>query len=192
MLINTHILIGRYCYNRCIEEFGLDIDKKRYLYGCIEPDLHRGKYKVSHTYTDSIERMNEYRNLVKDKEVQLEDTSFLLGKMSHYIADYFCKYHLEENFDKDMKEHFAYERVLHKRLKKLLKHNCDECFEDVFDDLKKNVNYLDELEKMRLEYRALEDSHMKDLYFTIKATCYLLYCAQDYIKDLSKSERKLG
>ena len=53
MLINTHLAIGSYCYKLCNERYNLNLNKKRFLHGCIEPDLHKRKNKIKHTYSVS-------------------------------------------------------------------------------------------------------------------------------------------
>ena len=58
--------------------------------------------------------------IIENNDLDINEVSFIIGKIAHYIADCFCKYHLEEYYGKDMKNHFAYEFTLHLMLRKTL------------------------------------------------------------------------
>ena len=105
MLINTHLAIGSYCYKICNEKYNLNLNKKRFLLGCIEPDLHKRKNKIKHTYSVSKDKMLEYKKYIENNDLDINEVSFIVGRIAHYIADCFCKYHLEEYYGKDMKDH---------------------------------------------------------------------------------------
>ena len=98
MLINTHLAIGSYCYKLCNERYNLNLNKKRFLHGCIEPDLHKRKNKIKHTYSVSKDKMLEYKQYIENNDLDINEISFVVGKIAHYIADCFCKYHLEEYY----------------------------------------------------------------------------------------------
>lgn len=188
MLVNTHLLIGSYCYEICNESFGLMLDKKRFLYGCIEPDLHKRKNKIQHTYSISRKRMQKYKTIIENEDINIEKMSFLLGKIAHYIADSFCKYHLEDYYGRDMGKHFIYERELHKRLKDVLRNN-DDILQTILDDLDYFPDYLNKLEDNREQYLSLEENYLHDIYFTLKTTCYLLYASQSNFKRYKSIKR---
>ena len=181
MLINTHLIIGQYCFNLCNEKYDLMLNKRQFLYGCIEPDLHKRKNKIN--YTVSKEKMAEYKEAIENGDMTIDEISFTLGRIAHYIADCFCKYHLEEYYGKDMGKHFMYEITLHKKLKNILRYR-EEIFENVLEDLKKDRDYLEELTLNREEYVSLDEDCINDIYFTIKTTCHLLYMTQVYFGKL--------
>ncbi len=183
MLINTHLIIGQYCFNLCNEKYDLMLNKRQFLYGCIEPDLHKRKNKINHTYTVSKEKMAEYKEAIENGDMTIDEISFTLGRIAHYIADCFCKYHLEEYYGKDMGKHFMYEITLHKKLKNILRYR-EEIFENVLEDLRKDRDYLEELTLNREEYVSLDEDCINDIYFTIKTTCHLLYMTQVYFGKL--------
>ena len=183
MLINTHLIIGQYCFNLCNEKYDLMLNKRQFLYGCIEPDLHKRKNKINHTYTVSKEKMAEYKEAIENGDMNIDEISFTLVRIAHYIADCFCKYHLEEYYGKDMGKHFMYEITLHKKLKNILRYR-EEIFENVLEDLKKDRDYLEELTLNREEYVSLDEDCINDIYFTIKTTCHLLYMTQVYFGKL--------
>ena len=64
MLVNTHLVIGSYCYNLCNKKYNLNINKKRFLAGCIEPDLHKRANKIKHTYSVSKNKMMKGFHLI--------------------------------------------------------------------------------------------------------------------------------
>ena len=183
MLINTHLIIGEFCFNLCNEKYDLMLNKRKFLYGCIEPDLHKRKNKIKHTYTVSKEKMKEYNDLIENGNMNTDEISFTLGRIAHYIADCFCKYHLEEYYGKDMAKHFIYEVTLHKKLKNILRYK-QELFDNVLDDLNEGRDYLEELNINRESYLSLDEDCINDIYFTIKTTCYLLYMTQVYFVNL--------
>lgn len=186
MLINTHLTIGIYCYKLCNEKYNLDLDKKNFLYGCIEPDLHKRENKIKHTYTVSKEKMLEYKEYIESNDLDINEVSFIIGKIAHYIADCFCKYHLEEYYGKDMKGHFLYELTLHRKLKKMLKFNND-IFENILNNIEESRDYLEELKINRRDYLDLEEDCMNDIFYTIKTTCQLLYLTQKYFSKIVES-----
>lgn len=186
MLINTHLAIGSYCYKICNEKYNLNLDKKRFLLGCIEPDLHKRKNKIKHTYSVSKYKMLEYKKYIENNDLDINEVSFIVGKIAHYIADCFCKYHLEEYYGKDMKDHFVYELLLHRTLKKALKEK-DEIFNEILNNINESRDYLDELRINRKEYLDLEEDCLNDVYFTIKTTCQLLYLTQKYFIKIAES-----
>ena len=186
MLINTHLAIGSYCYKLCNERYNLNLNKKRFLHGCIEPDLHKWKNKIKHTYSVSKDKMLEYKQYIENNDLDINEISFVVGKIAHYIADCFCKYHLEEYYGKDMKDHFIYEIALHRVLKKaLIKY--DKVFNKLLDDMNESKDYLEELKLNREEYLDLEEDCLNDIYFTIKTTCQLLYLTQKYLVKIEES-----
>lgn len=179
MLVNTHLAIGLYCYNLCNERYNLGLDKKRFLAGCVEPDLHKRRNKIKHTYSVSKDKMLEYKNYIENNDLDINEVSFIIGKIAHYIGDCFCKYHLEEYYGKDMKNHFAYEFNLHVKLKKTLRNN-GYIFENVLDNMDDSMDYLEELKLTRQEYLSLKEDAVNDILYTTKMICQLLYLTQKH------------
>lgn len=184
MLINTHLIIGQYCYKLCSEKYDLVLNRRQFLYGCIEPDMHKRKNKIKHTYTVSREKMREYKENIENGDMDLEQISFTLGQIAHYIADCFCKYHLEEYYGKDMTKHFMYELALHKKLKNVLRYK-EDMFEEILEDSNQQKDYLEQLVTNRDKYLSLDEDCANDIYFTITTTCYLLYMTQIYFARLA-------
>ena len=186
MLVNTHLAIGSYCYNLCNEKYNLSLNKKRFLAGCVEPDLHKRGNKIKHTYSVSKDKMLEYKDYIENNDLDINEVSFIIGKIAHYIADCFCKYHLEEYYGKDMKNHFAYEVALHLMLRKTLRNNKD-IFENILENIDDSIDYLEELKINRQEYLSLEEDCINDIFYTIKTTCQLLYLTKKYFIKVSES-----
>ena len=186
MLINTHLAIGSYCYNLCNEKFNLNLNKKSFLHGCIDPDLHKKGNKIKHTYSVSKDKMLEYTEYIENNQLDINEISFIIGKIAHYIADCFCKYHLEEYYGRDMKKHFSYECRLHLTLKKVLRKN-ENIFDGILDDVDKKSDYLRELKINRQEYLTLDEDCINDVFYTIKTTCQLLYLTNKYLAKVMES-----
>lgn len=179
MLINTHLAIGAFCYKLCNEKYNLNLNKKKFLYGCVEPDLHKRGNKIEHTYSISKDKMLEYKDYIENNDLDINEISFIIGKIAHYTADCFCKYHLEEYYGKDMKKHMTYEFNLHLMLKRILKKN-NYIFDNILDNVDKPSDYFYELNKNRQEYLTLEEDLINDIFYTVKTTCQLLYLTNKY------------
>ena len=78
-----------------------------------------------------------------------------------------------------MMEHFKYEVILHRILKKTLSKN-EQLFENILDDIEETGCYLEKLKSNRKDYLDLDEDCINDIYFTIKTTCELLYATQGY------------
>ena len=85
-----------------------------------------------------------------------------------------------------MKDHFVYELLLHRTLKKALKEK-DEIFNEILNNINESRDYLEELRINRKEYLDLEEDCLNDVYFTIKTTCQLLYLTQKYFIKIAES-----
>ena len=186
MLINTHLAIGKYCYEICNEKYNLNIDKNKFLLGCVEPDMHKRGNKIQHTYSVSKEQMMYYKEYIENNDLSNKEISFIIGQIAHYIADCFCKYHLEEYYGKDMGKHFRYEVSLHRSLKKLLKYN-EDIFDGILNNLTESIDYLSQFKSNREQYLSLEEDCINDIYYTIKTTCQLLYSTQNYFIKIRES-----
>ena len=186
MLINTHFLIGKYCYDICNEKYDLNIDRKSFLWGCIEPDMHKRGNKIKHTYSVSKEQMKYYRECIENDDLTEKEISFIIGKIAHYIADCFCKYHLDEYYGKDMMKHFKYEVSLHRAMKKGMKNN-DKIFQEIANEYIVSGDYLKELKGNREQYLSLEEDCLNDIYYTLKTTCQLLYGTQHHFAKIKES-----
>ena len=182
----SKLAIGSYCYNLCKEKYNLSLNKKRFLAGCVEPDLHKRGNKIKHTYSVSKDKMLEYKEYIENNDLDINEVSFIIGKIAHYIADCFCKYHLEEYYGKDMKNHFAYEFTLHLMLRKTLRNNKD-IFENVLDNIDDSVDYLEELKINRQEYLSLEEDAVNDILYTTKMICQLLYLTEKHFVKVFES-----
>lgn len=174
ILITTHLTIAKSCYKACSKIMDLKLDQRAFLYGVIEPDLHKRKTKINHTYSISVGRVQEYIDRIKSEELTIKEKSFLLGNIAHYVADSFCKYHLEENYGKNMINHFCYEVLLDFKMNKAIftkKHLVSAIIFGVEDECK---DYLEEVKINRERYLTINEHCLNDLYYTIKTTGKLL------------------
>ena len=186
MLINTHLVIGKYCYKICNEKYDLNLNKRKFLLGCIEPDMHRRSKKIKHTYSVSKEQMLIYREHIENNYLSINELSFIIGQIAHYIADCFCKYHLEEYYGQDMHKHFTYEVKLHRELRKFLKEN-NNSLENILDAISYSRDYMKQLKNNREKYLTLEEDCLNDIYYTLKTTCQLLCASQNYFAKFIES-----
>ncbi|NLO10400.1 MAG: zinc dependent phospholipase C family protein [Clostridiales bacterium] len=85
-----------------------EIKKRSFVYGNVKPDLSKDLLSIPHTLENYFLTVcNNADNLMSNK-TSLKEFSFELGKICHYVCDFFCEYHLnEEIFHR--KDHFFYE-----------------------------------------------------------------------------------
>ena len=188
MYITTHIRLANICYKYYKREYNVNLDKKSFLYGSIEPDLHKRSKKIKHIYSVSVYKIKEYIEELKNEDLTLEEKSFLLGKISHYTADCFCKYHLEEYYGHSMIKHFVYEFLLDLKLNYILLFK-RKIIRDILINIGcKDEKYIDVLNANREEYLNLKENSINDLCYTVKTMCALIVCGSE--NDICKKNAR--
>jgi hypothetical protein len=146
-------------------QFKLDLNA--FVWGNLRPDLDKKSIKCPHTLEGSIEFINFYEDKMTKSEMSISEFSMLLGVICHFVCDYFCIYHSEKYWRKDMMvEHIAYEMLLHAKLLKLLRSGS------------MNISYrhrkeesMEELLKHKLKkYKHCKNTITKDIIFAIEAS----------------------
>lgn len=112
----THIEIAKILYKNLKRI--MELDKKAFIYGNIKPDLTCKLLRNPHTLENYfLVVCRSAEDLISD-ELPLQEYSFELGEICHYVCDFFCQYHLNEEIFHRFKEHFIYELKLHFELRK--------------------------------------------------------------------------
>ena len=101
----------------------VELDKRAFAYGNIKPDIP-SKNRIHHTLENCLFTVCDYSNqLMDEEETSLEAFSVRLGEICHYVCDFFCYYHLNEEVYGEKLHHFMYELKLHHELLRIwLKH----------------------------------------------------------------------
>lgn len=111
MLTQSHLFIAK----KISEELGQDLNHNYFYLGNIAPDFIPYHKKKEHVFKSSFSYLlNEIDSI--DKMADMNLISFRMGIITHYLADFFCKAHNNENLIKNLWHHFQYESLLHRVL----------------------------------------------------------------------------
>ena len=116
MYFFTHLFIAKALHQQLIGE--IELDQQAFSYGNIKPDLP-SPARVHHTMENCLPTVLELANYLMAEEVQLEEFSVILGEICHYVSDFFCYYHLNEELHNKKLKHVLYEFKLHHELYRL-------------------------------------------------------------------------
>lgn len=118
ILAETHFLIADKVSDDL--EVGTQINKKFFVLGSMMADYHPKYKRLPHYYDNSIEEVIKKLGAIivvgRYLPTLTRVFSFELGVISHYLMDYCCKVHYENNRCHSVmgiKNHLAYEKALH-------------------------------------------------------------------------------
>lgn len=149
------------------------MDKKSLFWGAVEPDFQKGKNKINHTYSVSLHRLKELDSKLKNSSLDTSSKSKIIGNMAHFIADSFCKYHLEDYYGRNMVKHFLYEVLLEFKLLKMIIFD-KQIIDAILNDIDGYGDCFDELSCNREKYLTIKEHCLNDLYYTIETTGLLI------------------
>jgi len=110
MYFFTHLFISKILYQHFAGE--VELDKRAFTYGNIKPDIPSPD-RNHHTLENCLSTVCDYSDRLMDDEVTLLEFSVRLGEICHYVCDFFCYYHLNEEIHNKRFHHFLYELRLH-------------------------------------------------------------------------------
>jgi len=113
MYFFTHLIISKVLYQHFSTE--LELDKQAFAYGNIKPDLP-SSHRNHHTLENCLFTVCDYSNILINDKKSTKNQSILLGEICHYVCDFFCYYHINEEIHNKKLHHFLYELNLHHKL----------------------------------------------------------------------------
>lgn len=114
MNIFMHLHMGIDIYHSLLISEKSKISRLAYVFGCIFPDLAPHLSKYSHDIDNTLKYVITWTEKAMDLGQEPIQKGFLLGKSSHFVMDYFCKYHAIEPYSKRaLIEHISYENNLY-------------------------------------------------------------------------------
>ncbi|SHO48235.1 zinc dependent phospholipase C family protein [Anaerocolumna xylanovorans] len=116
MYFFTHLFISKVLYRHFLPE--VELDRRSFSYGNIKPDLP-SRSRNHHTLENCLFTVCDYSKELMEEEVTLEYLSARLGEICHYVCDFFCYYHLNEQIHNRRLHHFFYEVGLHYKLRSI-------------------------------------------------------------------------
>lgn len=171
MLVGTHLLIGEKVYNYVKKNLNVELDKKRFLYGNIKPDVIFRLSSMSHRIKDSLGFvLNEIEGLAEAKNISLNQFSVDLGVISHFMSDFFCTPHYYEMPEySDIVKHLYYELNVHNHFRKIIQENSNNFFQEEIDEFK-NKTFLEIIYLLNESYTKNIISIKNDIYHALKAS----------------------
>ncbi len=116
MFFFTHLLMSKALYRHFAGEAKLN--RLAFAYGNIKPDLPSANY-IHHTLENCIFTVAERTNHLMEESCSVNDFSVTLGEICHYVCDFFCYYHLNEEIHNKNLRHLLYELGTHIVLMKM-------------------------------------------------------------------------
>lgn len=111
MNLLTHISISKLLYKSLKSK--MKLDKKAFIYGNMKPDLTSKCLRKPHTLENYFTIVCDKADKLVNEDMLLKDFSTELGEVCHYVSDFFCQYHIDEEIFHKLKSHFKYELKLH-------------------------------------------------------------------------------
>lgn len=120
MMANTHRLVGGFLYNQLSPAHQELINRRRFIYGNMKPDLNQKYLKMSHYYRDNEKIIFEMLDELLKSKATISEFSENLGILIHFFCDYTCIYHANDYLYKNhsIGKHLHYELKLHQYAEK--------------------------------------------------------------------------
>ncbi len=146
MIANTHRVVGEFLYQQLSPSNQRLIQRQRFVYGNIKPDISKKYLQMSHYHRDNEEIIFKMLNDLLTTQASIREFSENLGVLIHFFCDYTCIYHANDYLyeNHSIAKHLRYELMLHRyTVKKLEKLKTVETipFESV-DEIQKYVSQL--------------------------------------------------
>ncbi len=113
MYFYTHLYMAKVLYRHLSKE--IKLDKRAFSYGNIKPDLP-SPTRTHHTIEKCLNIVSDKVNSLLEEETSSKEFSLLLGEICHYVCDFCCYHHLNEEVHNKRFLHFTYELRLHWKL----------------------------------------------------------------------------
>lgn len=146
MIANTHRVVGQFLYQQLSPSNQRLVQKQRFVYGNVKPDISKKYLQMSHYHRDNEEIIFKMLNDLLTTQASIREFSESLGVLIHFFCDYTCIYHANDYLyeNHSIAKHLRYELMLHRyAVKKLEKLKTVETipFESV-DEIQKYVSQL--------------------------------------------------
>lgn len=146
MIANTHRVVGQFLYQQLSPSNQRLVQKQRFVYGNVKPDISKKYLQMSHYHRDNEEIIFKMLNDLLTTQASIREFSENLGVLIHFFCDYTCIYHANDYLyeNHSIAKHLRYELMLHRyAVKKLEKLKTVETipFESV-DEIQKYVSQL--------------------------------------------------
>lgn len=116
----VHLVFSKHLRKRIEELTGIILDKKRFAYGNIKPDLSLTMFTCPHKLYQSFNVLKSHTRDLFTQQMNIADFSEKLGEVTHYLSDYFCFAH-SDIYQGSGLAHYAYESSMLFRLRRFIR-----------------------------------------------------------------------
>lgn len=113
MYFFTHLYMAKVLYRHFAEE--IKLDRQSFSYGNIKPDLP-SRARKHHTLNNCLATVCDEAYQLMENDMSVKAFSVMLGEICHYVCDFCCYHHLDEELHNQKFRHFSYELKLHWKL----------------------------------------------------------------------------
>ena len=163
MYFFTHLYMSDILYHHFKDM--INLDQTAFSYGNIKPDLPWNK-QGHHTLENSLPSVLRLKRRIEKEDLSLRDFSTSLGELCHFLCDFFCYYHLNEEIHTHHLQHVLYEFQQHLKLHQVHYTKRNKIFVKAHpykNDIACIILYL------QAEYLAHPPSMIKDIDYAISA-----------------------
>ena len=172
----NHLYIARIVYRYLRKRRNYKIHRSEFLFGNIAPDFYPNVVLKPHTmenYRDKIKREIWILHNVHGSYKQRPEYFIRLGRVCHYISDFFCYTH-NICFTGTSREHFKYEY----RLSRHCKRNIKKLYTiDFLPSAPKKTDFegfFSMFMDMHKYFVENENSHSADLFYSVYACIFII------------------
>lgn len=182
MFVQSHKVMADLIYEYVEDHADLSLNQLRFRAGNMSPDLPLYHSHLKHYKHQNFEYiLDMIINLVNTDPSSnvgtLRNYSYRLGVVCHYLCDYFClPHHNRRYFHDKLGEHMAYEKELHKTIKKFKRSDylSQYYFHEIMEITKdKPIDLLAMIEEFHTDYMAENPSFFIDASYAISVTSIL-------------------
>lgn len=165
MLINFHLYLAGCLQKSIYKAQAIKFNSNFLQLGSIMPDLIPDKRNMAHYLPDSYSFvMNGVKEVRGGEGKSIEEISYQLGVITHFLADFFCLAHNDEILRKNLWKHFKYEFALHHTLTSVHLIENKNCYLDP-------LNIEEWLKKEHYNYLKVNSGVVTDVLY-IQKICY--------------------
>lgn len=185
MFFFTHLVIADILY----QNLEVELNKRAFSYGNIKPDLPSEK-RNHHTLENYLGTVSEYSKQLMENEMTIEEFSVRLGEACHYVSDFFCYYHLNEDLHNKSFQHFLYEIRLHFEML-YLRFRKKYVISPSDKEPRKNISSI--ILELRKAYLSQPKSYERDIEYALLANIWICESILYYTKNslqVSKEDKQ--
>jgi hypothetical protein len=166
MTYDTHLYLGTLLYPVIRDFWDIPLSKKRFLYGCVKPDISSLFVRHPHFYGLSrkfiFKKIKKLCNLEPRIDTKNKKFSEQLGIVLHYTADFFTAVH---NTKTDgLKEHMQFEKLLFSRFITTVNKNTVRSFFLFHTETESGaLHIIEEIKRLHAEYQPDRKDPFNDL-----------------------------